>query len=131
MLTRLLLLRLGASLAASPFRPSAGLGTDGLDVLSVAPNLILLRVWRWVLLSTVLCAVAVWVYLHPRKLAKQGEHTLVWYLFQDAHEFTAIASTLVTFLLSFFNATAFTRWWKLREPADAESFAHHAARRHY
>ena len=39
----------------------------------------------------------------------------MYYIFQDCDAFFTMCTTFVTFILSFFNATVFQRWWRLRE----------------
>ncbi len=62
-----------------------------------------------------LCAV---IYNPMRKeVERGGKKSLLFHIFADCDAFFSMCTTFVTFVLSFFNATVFQRWWKLRELA--------------
>jgi len=72
-------------------------------------------VWPLTLFSMSLALALCYVYDPLRRAAKRGETNFFYFLFDDAQKFLAIVTTFVTFILGFFNATVFSRWWKLRE----------------
>lgn len=43
-----------------------------------------------------------------------GKRSFYYWLFKDAEQLWAILTTCLTFVLGFFNSTAYSRWWKLR-----------------
>lgn len=82
-------------------------------------------VWRIMATTSTLALVMVYCYdplrraMKPQNQAANGmidsTKKLLHYLFLDADYFLTFCTTFVTFILGFFNATAFSRWWKLRE----------------
>mmetsp|Transcript_27486 Transcript_27486/g.83621 ORF Transcript_27486/g.83621 Transcript_27486/m.83621 type:complete len:497 (+) Transcript_27486:283-1773(+) len=96
----------------APGRPRLRLPRfSALQHVSVLPD-----VWRMcsftVCLSFLLCQ----VYNPIRRAVRDGQKkTLLFYVFHDCDAFFNMCTTFVTFILSFFNATVFTRWWRLRE----------------
>lgn len=79
--------------------------------VSVLPD-----VWRMCAFTVCLSFLLCQVYNPIRRAVNAGhKKTLLFYLFHDCDAFFAMCTTFVTFILSFFNATVFTRWWRLRE----------------
>lgn len=77
---------------------------------------VLPRTWKTSLCTAALSGVLACVFNEHRLLVKgSGEHTLLWHLFDDAAKFFTILTTFVTFILGFFNATVYARWWKYRD----------------
>eukprot|EP00511_Aplanochytrium_stocchinoi_P002532 CAMPEP_0204826472 /NCGR_PEP_ID=MMETSP1346-20131115/4155_1 /ASSEMBLY_ACC=CAM_ASM_000771 /TAXON_ID=215587 /ORGANISM="Aplanochytrium stocchinoi, Strain GSBS06" /LENGTH=359 /DNA_ID=CAMNT_0051954513 /DNA_START=73 /DNA_END=1152 /DNA_ORIENTATION=+ len=75
---------------------------------------LVLVVWRLTVFSMMVTVAMCYVYNPLRKAAKRGEVNFLYFLFIDAERFFGIATTFVTFILGFFNATVFSRWWQLR-----------------
>lgn len=77
---------------------------------------VLPEVWRMCFFT---CMMALWltvIYNPLRKSVREGgKKTFLYYVFHDCDAFFGLCTTFVTFTLSFFNATVFGRWWKLRE----------------
>jgi len=73
-------------------------------------------VWRMCAFTVCLSFLLCHIYNPIRRAVRDGQKkTLIYYLFQDCDSFFNMCTSFVTFILSFFNATVFTRWWKLRE----------------
>lgn len=84
---------------------------SALQHVSVLPD-----VWRMCAFTVCLSFLLCQVYNPIRRAVRDGQKkTLLFYLFHDCDAFFNMCTTFVTFILSFFNATVFTRWWKLRE----------------
>ena len=80
--------------------------------------------WRMTLLSTLACTVACFVYDPLRRRSKfdpphadalNADERLIFKIFADLEEVLRYFTGFVTFILGFFNATVFNRWWKMRE----------------
>jgi len=77
---------------------------------------VLPRAWKLTLFTGVLSFFLCTVYNEHRQTVKRGgSATFSFHLFHDAESFFGMATTFVTFILGFFNASVFGRWWKLRE----------------
>lgn len=84
---------------------------SALQHVSVLPD-----VWRMCAFTVCLSFLLCQVYNPIRRAVRDGQKkTLLFYLFHDCDAFFNMCTTFVTFILSFFNATVFTRWWRLRE----------------
>lgn len=49
-----------------------------------------------------------------------SEEKFIFHLFRDAEQIFGLLSTFVTFLLGFYNATVYNRWWTLRDKVRME-----------
>jgi len=77
---------------------------------------VLPEVWRMCFFTCALAYCLCHVYNPIRQTVRDGgRKTLLYYIFHDCDAFFAMCSGFVTFILSFFNATVFGRWWRLRE----------------
>tara|TARA_B110001452_G_scaffold30514_1_gene23933 strand:- start:716 stop:1933 length:1218 start_codon:yes stop_codon:yes gene_type:complete len=77
---------------------------------------VLPEVWRMCFFTCALAYCLCCVYNPIRQTVRDGgKKTLLYYTFQDADAFFSMCTSFVTFILSFFNATVFGRWWRLRE----------------
>ena len=73
-------------------------------------------VWRLCVFNCSLALLLCYVYDPIRRAVQHGEKkTLIYYAFHDCDAFFSMCTSFVTFVLSFFNANVFQRWWKLRE----------------
>jgi len=82
-----------------------------LQHVSVLPD-----VWRMCAFTVCLAFLLCQVYNPIRRAVRDGQKkTLLFYLFHDCDAFFTMCTTFVTFILSFFNATVYSRWWRLRE----------------
>ena len=85
-------------------------------ILRHAARTVLPTVWRMCFFTVGLAFLMCHVYNPIRRAVRKGEKaTLLYYIFQDCDAFFTMCTTFVTFILSFFNATVFQRWWRLRE----------------
>ena len=50
---------------------------------------------------------------------QENFYKFCWHLFHDAEHFMHLATSLLTFVLGFFNSVVFGRWWKLRDLSGA------------
>ena len=84
--------------------------------LSHYAGTVLPEVWRMCFFT---CMMALWLCVIYNPLRKEvregGKKSFLYYVFHDCDAFFQMCTTFVTFTLSFFNATVFGRWWKLRE----------------
>eukprot|EP00658_Telonema_sp_P-2_P065497 TRINITY_DN54722_c0_g1_i1.p1 TRINITY_DN54722_c0_g1~~TRINITY_DN54722_c0_g1_i1.p1 ORF type:complete len:359 (-),score=40.51 TRINITY_DN54722_c0_g1_i1:58-1134(-) len=77
---------------------------------------VLPHTWRKSLSTAALSAVLALVYNQERTLAKvTGQDSLLLHLLDDAGRLFSLLTSLVTFILGFFNATVYGRWWKYRD----------------
>ena len=85
-------------------------------VLFMYTGTVLPSVWK-ISVITMMCALALCFVYNPirRAVARGEKKSFLYYVFHDCDAFFAMMTPFVTFVLSFFNATVFQRWWKLRE----------------
>ena len=77
---------------------------------------VLPEVWRMIAFTCAMALIMCFVYDPMRRSVRDGgKKSILYYVFQDVDAFFSMCTAFVTFILSFFNATVFNRWWKLRE----------------
>jgi hypothetical protein len=77
---------------------------------------VLPEVWRMCAFTCALAYCLCHVYNPIRQTVRDGgRKTFLYFIFHDCDAFFGLVTSFVTFILSFFNATIFGRWWKMRE----------------
>ena len=85
-------------------------------VFSHLKGTVLPEVWRMCAFTCALAYALCHIYNPIRRTVRDGgPKTIVYYIFHDCDAFFGLCTSFVTFILSFFNATIFGRWWKMRE----------------
>jgi len=85
-------------------------------VFSHLKGTVLPEVWRMCAFTCALAYALCHIYNPIRRTVRDGgPKTILYYIFHDCDAFFGLCTSFVTFILSFFNATIFGRWWKMRE----------------